>query len=121
MSLINLIRQGDVIGAVKKVIALAEGLITSIETDFPFLGSFISQFETDLGKAILAKVETAAPAVIANPSTFVSTAESIARDVVATGISVGEQDATQVALNALRAAVSAPSTPPAASTDPETA
>lgn len=108
MSLIALIRQGDIGGAINKVIAIIEGEIEVIEKQFPFLGDFVEQFNTDLGKAILTEVQKVAPSVIANPSTFLSAAQGIAEKVLADGIAAGEQDALEVAKNALRTAVSAP-------------
>ena len=108
MSLWGIIKSGDVAGAVKKVVALIEGEVTALETEFPIIGTFLTQFESDFGKAALKLAEAAAPDVISGKTPITEAAATLITGVTAQGIAIAEHDATQVALNALRLYVSAP-------------
>lgn len=101
MSLWGIIKSGDVIGAVKKVIALCEGEVQTLETQFPFLADAINSFETDFGKAVLADAEAFGIAVLADPASFVTQATALMDKVIADGVTAGE-DALKVSMNGLR-------------------
>lgn len=105
MSLIGIIREGDIIGAVEKIGQLIKDEFTN--DVIPALESFVTQFETDFGKAALKDAAPLAITIAAaiGSGDFVSVkgeAEKLADKLLADGITIAEQNAQQVALNAIQ-------------------
>ena len=113
MSLFGLIQQGDLVGAIKKVVALFQQEEKALELEFPIIGQFIQQFADDFGKACLKEAQAIFPGVIADPSTFATAAEGMVEKIIEDGIQIARDDGRILAMNALRLYVSAPQTPAA--------
>lgn len=100
MSLIGIIRSGDSIGFLKKVESLVQDFFThDVE---PALEAFIKQFTTDFGKKALELAAPIAAEVIAGTMTIGDAASKIIHDLGVLGVTTAEQDAKDVALNAIR-------------------
>lgn len=111
MNVLTELKQGHIVAVLNKVIGLIKGEVAELETEFPILGTFVSQFATDFGKKVLADAEALAPAVSAGTLSITSAAAQLVAQAITEAVDIAEHDATQIALNALRMYVSAPSQP----------
>lgn len=109
MSFFGEIKQGDIVGAFKKILGFAENAVTSLEAQFPALGTFVQQFGSDFGQKVLADAEALAPAVIAGTTTITVAAAQLVAQAASQAKSLAISDATTIALNALRVQVTAAS------------
>lgn len=108
MSLIGLIKQGDIIGAVKKVISLAEGGFKTLEEEFPPLAAFVDQFESDFGKAALVTGQAFVADIKAGSSTLPDAAAALLKQLADQALDTAGHDALAVASNALGVLVRSP-------------
>lgn len=109
MNILTELEQGNVSAVVSKIVSVIKGEVSSLESQFPILGQFLSQFESDFGQKILADAEALAPAILAGTSTIGAAASQLISQAGPLAASVAANDATNIALNALRMYVSAPS------------
>lgn len=107
MSFFGELKQGDISGAFRKLFGIAENEVSSLEKQFPALGTFVTQFGSDFGQKILADAEALAPAVLAGTTSITAAATQLISQVATQAASIASADATTVALNALRVHVTA--------------
>lgn len=99
MSFWKILGSGDILGAVKKLIALLEGS--------PELHQFIDQFSSDFGKQAL--VDGKAFVISVSSGTpIMDAAKELATTLVAQGLDTAGHDAETVAANALGVLLRAP-------------
>jgi len=115
---INKLESGDVGGALHDIATWVSNRVHGLESQFPALGTFVSQFSSDFGKQVLADAEALAPTVIAGTTTIQAAAEQLVTQAAGQAASIASTDATTIALNALRVQITglqAPNVPSSAS------
>lgn len=116
MGAIQNLEKGQLGAALNDIVSWVEGGVAALESQFPIIGQFLTQFTSDLGQKVLSDAEALAPSVIAGTTSFTAAAATLANQAVMAGLATAESDAAAVAMNALRLYVSAPvpAAPPAA-------
>lgn len=92
MSFWKILGSGDILGAIKKLIALLEGS--------PELHQFIDQFASDFGKAALSDGKTFVDSVKSGTS-IVDAGKALAEQLLSQALDTAGHDAVTVATNAL--------------------
>jgi hypothetical protein len=108
MGALQNLEKGNVIAALNDIVTSIKSEFTSIESEFPELGTFISQFDTDFGKAALTAGKAFVADIKAGTVPLLTAAEQLVEQVGVDAFNIAKTDALAIAGNALGVLVRAP-------------
>lgn len=113
MGALQNLEKGKVLTALKDIVNSVEAEFTSLETEFPALATFVSQFDTDIGKAVLTEGAVDIAAVQSGALSILAAAEKFVETAWNDTMSISKADALTIAANGIGVLVRAASVPAA--------